>query len=225
MADDPPDRDPARGSYSPLLEAAARLATRGHYHQFRKRAPTVGAIDPTGDPLPIEAIPYVTHLIGTMTILARLGARDEVLAAALLHDYLEDVDDPEGEDHIRSIAGDEVLSLVRAVTEDKRPDRDSADTWLVRKREQIAKIALMPHDAVMIKAADLLHNLLSLSLDLRQSPDRRRIWSRFNAGVDRQLWYFEAVASAVRSRLGDHPLTNNLESAIADVQAAARGPA
>ncbi len=40
--------------------------------------------------------------MGTMTILARLGAPDEVLAAAALHDYLEDVPDPDGRENPRN---------------------------------------------------------------------------------------------------------------------------
>ncbi|HSN57688.1 MAG TPA: HD domain-containing protein, partial [Candidatus Sulfomarinibacteraceae bacterium] len=110
--------------YSPLVEAAIRLAARGHYNQFRKRAPDTSK--PTSGELPLsdDHIPYITHLMGTVCILARLGAADRVLAAAALHDYLEDVPDPDGPSRIRALAGDEVLELVLAVTEDKRPERD-----------------------------------------------------------------------------------------------------
>ncbi len=164
-----------------VIEAAVRLAAQGHYHQFRKRN-CIGDPPPvTSNPLPEDHIPYITHLMGTVTILARLGASDEVLAAAALHDYLEDVPDPNGRRRIRDIAGDDVLDLVLAVTEDKRPGRGRGETWELRKHEQLARIETMPLDAVLIKGADVLHNLLSLEIDLDRATDRTAVWNRFNA--------------------------------------------
>ena len=68
--------------FSPMLEAAVRLAARGHYHQFRKRSPDKPTCGQGDGPLPSSCVPYVTHLMGTMCILARTGACDETLAAA-----------------------------------------------------------------------------------------------------------------------------------------------
>ena len=153
----------SKGHCSRPSSAAARLAAQGHYGQFRKREGANGRCEPDPDqPLPADCIPYITHLVGTMGILARVGAPDNVLAAALLHDYLEDVPDPDGRATILEATGPEVLDLVLSLTEDKRPDLDSSDTWTVRKTEQIHRMADMAEDAVMIKAADLLHNIHTL---------------------------------------------------------------
>lgn len=197
-----------------MIEAAVRLAAQGHYHQFRKRDEGGDTPAVTSNPLPDDHIPYITHLMGTMTILARLGASDEVLAAATLHDYLEDVPDPNGRRKIRDITNDEVLELVLAVTEDKRPERGRGETWEIRKREQVAKIETMPLEAVLIKGADALHNLLSLEIDLDEAIDRRWVWNRFNAPEERQLWYFTSTLNAIRQRLGDHPLVTELTEVI-----------
>jgi (p)ppGpp synthase/HD superfamily hydrolase len=121
--------------YSPIVEAAVRLAARGHHHQFRKRDTTDAAPEPTGTPLPDDHIPYITHLMGTVTILARLDAADEVLAAAALHDYLEDVPDPDGRQRILEATGPRVLELVLALTEHKRPGLERDTTWKLRKTE------------------------------------------------------------------------------------------
>ena len=200
--------------YSPMIEAAVRLAAQGHYHQFRKRDRATDAPSSPGVPLPEDHIPYITHLMGTMTILARYGASDEVLAAAALHDYLEDVPDPDGRDRIREITSEEVLELVLAVTEDKRPGRGRGETWELRKQEQIAEIESMPKDAVLIKGSDVLHNLLSLDFDLSEASDPQLVWGRFNAPKEKQLWYFSSVLDAVRLRLGDHQLTSELAEVI-----------
>lgn len=213
MESEPDPAEPASGLYSPLLEAAARLAARGHYHQFRKR-PRTGDCPRPGVPLPPDCVPYVTHLMGSLCILARTGAADEVLAAALLHDYLEDVPDPAGQASIREATGERVLELVLAVTEDKRRHLAESDSWEERKREQIVHLAEIPVEAVMVKTADLLHNILSLLEDLAAGDDRSTVWSRFNAGPDRQLWYFRAVAAAVRRRLGRHVLVDELDRAV-----------
>jgi hypothetical protein len=205
--------------FSPLLEAASRLAAQGHYHQFRKRSPEEASCgDVAGDPLPDTCIPYITHLMGSMCILARLGARDEVLAAALLHDYLEDVPDPDGERTIRRAVGPEVLKLVMAVTENKRDDLDDSETWEARKREQIARIDATSDDAVLIKAADLLHNIETLLTDLDATDRTTSVWERLNAGPERQLWYFSAVLEAAARRLGGHPLVRELERAIGELE-------
>ena len=190
-----------------------RLAARGHYHQFRKHSADDESGNPSGDFLP-DRVPYIAHLMGTMCILARVGVRDEVLAAAILHDYLEDVPDPDGRESIRTALGDEVLSLVLEVTEHKRRDIDESDTWLIRKREQLEHIEGMPPEAVLIKAADVLHNVLALLADLEAAADPETVWQPFNAGPERQLWYFTGVAHEVERRLGDHPLVTELLDAV-----------
>jgi (p)ppGpp synthase/HD superfamily hydrolase len=216
----PPDHKlPRGGLFPPLLEAAVRLAARGHYNQFRKSMEDPEGNNPSGAFLP-DRVPYVTHLMGTMCILARLGVRSEVLAAAVLHDYLEDVPDPDGRENIRLALGDEVLSLVLDVTENKRRDLDRVDTWEVRKREQLGHVARMPEEAVLIKAADVLHNVQSLTLDLEAAGDVKAVWQHFNAGPERQLWYFASLTGAVENRLGDHPLATELRLAVEKLAAA-----
>lgn len=214
MSLDTPDPNEPRGAlFSPLLEAAVRLAARGHYHQFRKNAADEDSGSPSGDFLP-DRVPYIAHLMGTMCILARVGVRDEVLAAAILHDYLEDVPDPDGRESIRSALGEEVLSLVLEVTEHKRREFDEVDTWDIRKQEQLDHVERMPREAVLIKAADVLHNLLSLLADLDAAEDTDSVWRPFNAGPERQLWYFTGVIEAVERRLGEHLLVEELQEAV-----------
>jgi len=208
---------PIGALFSPLLEAAVRLAARGHYHQFRKNAADENSGSPSGDFLP-DRVPYIAHLMGTMCILARVGVRDEVLAAAILHDYLEDVPDPDGRESIRAALGEEVLSLVLEVTEHKRRGLDEVDTWDIRKQEQIDHIEGMPREAVLIKAADVLHNLLSLLSDLKAAEDPGTVWRPFNAGPERQHRYFTGVIEAVERRLGDHLLVEELKDAIGRLQ-------
>lgn len=207
------------GLFSPMLERALRLAARGHAGQFRKgRGEDCGG---SGPPLPEGCIPYITHVVGTALILDRLGMPEEVVVAGLLHDYLEDVPDPEGPAQLERRFGSAVLELVLAVTENKRRGEDAAATWRERKEDQLARLDTAPAAAVTIKGADALHNARSLLLDLQASSDHSLVWERFNAGPEDQLWYLSSVAGLVRRRLApDHPLALALEAAARDLAAA-----
>lgn len=206
------------------LERAIRLATRGHYFQFRKRPDGAPSCDPCAPPLPHNCVPYVAHLMSVVAILSAVGVGERVLAAAVLHDYLEDVPDPDGEETIRQEAGGDVLALVREVTEDKRDHMDSNLTWAVRKAEQLEAVTGMSEEAVLIKAADLLHNLFSLAVDLADSEDSASVWGRFNAGREQQLEYFARAVDALGRRLGsDHQLVRHLVATLESVRTAGPG--
>jgi len=63
-----------------------------------------------------------------------------------------------------------------------------------------------------------LHNVLSLLADLRGASDPALVWNRCNAPPDLQLWYLASVATAVRRRLGAHPLAHELQAAVAELR-------
>ncbi|MEJ2582006.1 MAG: hypothetical protein P8127_10310, partial [Acidobacteriota bacterium] len=58
----------------------------------------------------------------------------------------------------------------------------------------------------------------ALLADLESAEDTASVWQPFNAGPERQLWYFAGVAEAVEERLGDHLLTRDLRSAVNRLQ-------
>ncbi|GAB2550463.1 RelA/SpoT family protein [Brachybacterium huguangmaarense] len=120
-----------------LIERAYRVAEQAHRGQFRK----------SGDP-------YITHPVSVATILADLGSPKEVLAAALLHDTVEDTD--YSLDRLRAEFGDEIALLVDGVTKlDKLTYGDAAQAETVRKM-----VVAMSRDirVLLIKLADRLHN-------------------------------------------------------------------
>jgi GTP diphosphokinase / guanosine-3',5'-bis(diphosphate) 3'-diphosphatase len=120
-----------------LLERAFAVAERAHAGQERK----------SGDP-------YITHPVAVATILAELGMPTSTLAAALLHDTVEDTD--YGLDDLRTDFGDEVALLVDGVTKlDKVHYGDAAQAETVRKM-----VVAMARDirVLVIKLADRLHN-------------------------------------------------------------------
>jgi guanosine-3',5'-bis(diphosphate) 3'-pyrophosphohydrolase len=100
-------------------------------------------------------LPYIVHPVEVMTILRRHGERDEpTLAAALLHDVVEDCRVPI--DEIRARFGERVASIVEAVT--KPHDLPKPEQKRVARELLLAG----PPAARVVKMADRLSNLLDL---------------------------------------------------------------
>ncbi|CAM3916761.1 RelA/SpoT family protein [Janibacter anophelis] len=120
-----------------IIERAYDVAERAHRGQSRK----------SGDP-------YITHPLAVTTILAELGMTPVTLAAALLHDTVEDTE--YSLDELEEEFGAEVAKLVDGVTKlDKVTYGDNAQAETVRKM-----IVAMARDirVLVIKLADRLHN-------------------------------------------------------------------
>ena len=120
-----------------LIERAYTVAERAHAGQKRQ----------SGEP-------YITHPLAVAQILADLGIGSKTIAAALLHDTVEDT--AYTLDQLRADFGDEVAMLVDGVTKlDKVKYGDSAQAETVRKM-----IVAMSKDirVLIIKLADRLHN-------------------------------------------------------------------
>jgi len=120
-----------------LLERAYEVAERAHEGQLRK----------SGDP-------YITHPLAVATILAELGMTEVTLAAALLHDTVEDTSYTM--QTLTADFGAEVAALVDGVTKlDKVQYGDAAQAETVRKM-----VVAMARDirVLVIKLADRLHN-------------------------------------------------------------------
>ncbi|WP_223881378.1 RelA/SpoT family protein [Nesterenkonia ebinurensis] len=121
----------------PLIRRAFEIA--GHHHQHQKRK--------SGEP-------YITHPVAVATILAELGLNGSTLAAALLHDTVEDTD--YSLEDLTADFGAEISLLVDGVTKlDKLKFGDAAQAETVRKM-----VLAMAKDirVLMIKLADRLHN-------------------------------------------------------------------
>jgi len=120
-----------------LLERAYGTAEKAHRGQKRR----------SGDP-------YITHPVAVATILAELGMTEPTIAAALLHDTVEDTD--YSLDQLTREFGEEIAMLVDGVTKlDKVKFGDAAQAETVRKM-----VVAMSRDirVLVIKLADRLHN-------------------------------------------------------------------
>ena len=164
---------------SELVARAHELATDAHAGQRRKD----------------DGSPYITHPETVAGLLDDAGFGDEVIAAALLHDVVEDTD--MGSEELRERFGDRVAELVDALSEDD----DIAD-FEDRKREHREQVEESGSEAVAIYIADKLSNLR----DMRKiyALDGERIADRFKAPIDVrvELWKQDAeMAERVAAQL------------------------
>lgn len=167
--------------YSPLVERAMRFAAAAHQAQRRKGTD----------------VPYLTHLASVALILTRAGFDDdELLAAALLHDAVEDAG--VSHDVLAAAFSPRVADLVDAVSEVKHDPEGVALPWRRRKEEYLERLRAAAVEAKAISLADKLHNLGTLADDLAADP---HAWGRFNAPPTEQFWYHAAVIAAA----GDDP--------------------
>jgi len=135
-----------------LVEKAFSIAEQAHSSQLRK----------SGEP-------YISHPVAVAQILADLGIGATTIAAALLHDTVEDT--PYSIEKLRSDFGEEVSMLVDGVTKlDKIKFGDSAQAETVRKM-----VVAMSKDirVLVIKLADRLHNARTWKYVSEQSAKRK----------------------------------------------------
>jgi len=135
-----------------LLNRAYVYAMRAHGEQ--KRA--------SGDP-------YISHPLEVAAILTDLKLDDATIAAALLHDTIEDTDATRAE--IDRVFGREIGHLVEGLTKLKRLELVSKEA---KQAENLRKLLLAVADDVrvlLIKLADRLHNMRTLG---HQPPEARR---------------------------------------------------
>ncbi len=160
-------------------------------------------------------IPYITHPAHVAIILARHGFDDNVLAAAILHDVLEDTKTiPE---ELRQIFGDEVTQMVQELSEPQFQDRSRKETWDLRKKAKLGMLQTASRGTLAIAAADRVHNTANILHDIeKEGPS---VWTRFNSSPERILEFGRKVLEILRERF-PHPLTEEYAGLLARLEAA-----
>ncbi|MFP6655222.1 MAG: HD domain-containing protein [Myxococcota bacterium] len=168
-----------------LLLEATRLAWRWHGRQTRKG----------------KATSYMSHLLQVEGLVLDSGGGPDEAIAALLHDSLEDADDPlersEREAVIESRFGAKVLRIVLDCTDTTAAEAGQAKgPWRERKLRYLEQLRGAEAASLLVAACDKRHNLGDLVCDLRHLG--LDTLTRFNAGGPDQVWYYESVVSLCR---------------------------
>ena len=165
--------------FSDRIERALLASLAAHDGQWRKGS---------------AGVPYAVHPLHVALVLARWGLDEDVIVAGLLHDVVEDSPDwtlP----RVSGEFGPHVAGIVGELSEDKRR------SWEERKRDGVSRVAGMSPEAASVKAADKLHNLATLTLELERCADPDAIWARFNGGREQTLAMSGELVEALAQRV------------------------
>ena len=136
--------------------------------------------------------PYILHPMEAAVIVGTMTDDQNLIAAAALHDVVEDAGITI--DEIEERFGKRVRELVASETEDKRADLPPESTWRVRKDESLAVLKNTDDLGVlMVWLGDKLANMRSIYRDFK--VEGNEMWQRFNQkDVNEQAWYYRSIA-------------------------------
>lgn len=147
-----------------------------------------------------KGFPYVIHVLEAMEIVASITNDKELLAAAALHDTVEDTDVTVEE--IRSRFGDRVASIVAAESDQFETGVSEEDSWKGRKQAAIDRLAAASLDAKTVALGDKLSNMRAIARDYRQQGDK--LWDLFHApgGKKDHEWHYRGLAASLKDLEG-----------------------
>lgn len=167
-----------------LFDKAAHFAINAHANTERRG----------------KGFPYVIHVFEAAEIVATISADQELLAAAALHDTVEDTDITV--DQIREEFGQRIADLVASESEESVSGVSETESWRERKQAAIDRLAKSSHDAKIVALGDKLSNMRAIARDYAEIGDK--LWSRFHApnGISDHEWHYRGLAQSL-SELSD----------------------
>ena len=152
----------------------------------------------------LDDLPFVTHPVEVACLLHEAGYHDEVVAAGVLHDVLEDTDADHGELEVRF--GRRVADLVDAVSDDASIEDNDERRAALRRQ-----VAAAGECAAVVFAADKV----SKARELRVRVGR----GRFARADEGKLAHYEASLAMLSDLIPGHELVNQLRLEVEAVQA------
>ena len=167
-----------------LVSEAIAFAVKAHDGMRRKKS----------------EVPYILHPMEAAVIVGTMSDDQNLIAAAALHDVVEDAGITIEE--VEERFGKRVRELVASETEDKRAELPPSDTWRIRKEESLSVLRNTEDIGVlMVWLGDKLANMRSIYRDWKVEGDA--MWQRFNQkDVKEQAWYYSSIVK-LTERLSD----------------------
>lgn len=158
-----------------IVDKAVRFAVEKHAGSPRKGSDT----------------PYIVHPMEAAAVVAGITGDQELIAAALLHDTLEDT--ATTYDEILTLFGKRVADLVAGESEDKQAGKPAGETWKDRKQKTIDELKEAGYESRLLVLADKLSNIRAMERD--QEEKGEKLWDRFNQKDPRMhAWYYGSIA-------------------------------
>ena len=142
-----------------------------------------------------KGFPYIVHPMEAMEIVSTMTADQELLAAAVLHDTVEDTDVTV--EQLRKEFGGRIAGIVAAETDRLHAGEDETASWRARKLAGIIRLRAASREVKIVALGDKLSNMRAIARDYAIIGDR--LWSLFHAPdpKDHAVRY-HALADALR---------------------------
>lgn len=142
-----------------------------------------------------KGYPYIIHPMEAVEIVATMTSDQELLAAAALHDTVEDTDITV--EQIRAEFGDRIAALVAAESDEMPEGLSEEESWHGRKQAAIARLSKASTDAKIVALGDKLSNMRAIARDYEIKGDE--LWNIFHV-KDRKdhEWHYRGLADALR---------------------------
>ncbi len=142
-----------------------------------------------------KGFPYIVHPLEAVEIVATITPDQELLAAAALHDTVEDTDVTV--DMIREKFGERVASIVAGESDTFEDGVSEEDSWKTRKQAAIDRLAKAPLDTKIVALGDKLSNMRAIARDYAVIGDG--IWDLFHMKERREHeWHYRGLADSLR---------------------------
>ena len=142
-----------------------------------------------------KGYPYIVHPLEAVEIVATITKDQELLAAAALHDTVEDTDVTV--EDIRSEFGPRIADLVASESDTFEEGVSEEDSWHARKRAAIDRLASASRDAKIVALGDKLSNMRAIARDYALMGDG--LWNIFHAKDPKDHeWHYRGLADSLK---------------------------
>ncbi len=168
---------------SDLLDRAIIFAVQAHHNTERRG----------------KGFPYIVHPMEAVEIVSTITPDQELLAAAALHDTIEDTEVTV--EQIREAFGERVANLVHAESDQFTEGVSEEDSWHDRKQAAIDRLAAASHDAKIVAMGDKLSNMRAIWRDYQTKGDE--LWNIFHVkDKASHEWHYRGLAASLKELEG-----------------------
>ena len=146
-------------------------------------------------------LPYIVHPMEAVAIVATMTKDQEILAAAALHDIIEDTEYTE--ENIRKEFGERVANLVSSETDLVVEGKSESDSWKERKQYAIERLAKLDRDAKIVSLGDKLSNARTMLQDYEELGEE--LWDKFHVNDPKlHKWHYEGLRDSLSELKGTY---------------------
>jgi len=161
-----------------LFDKAAQFAINAHHGTERRG----------------KGSPYVIHVMEAAEIVSTITNDQELLAAAMLHDVVEDCG--VSVDEIKAEFGERIAELVAGESDLVVPGLSEEESWVMRKQHAIDRLAKQSRDGKIVAIGDKLSNMRAIARDFDEKGDE--LWKIFHAPKpELHEWHYKGLAEAL----------------------------